>query len=116
MQWLLLLVLAVLSGLGDSHGFLYASKIWKNDTLNVLALLKSISGFAFGIGIYFYMIRLMQQLKIYSTEIQTIVWFTATIIIVAIVSGDFFKWKLIDKSIAVVVFLGLTWLIVRVGK
>jgi hypothetical protein len=50
-----------------------------------------------------------------ATEAQTLVWFAATIIGVAILSGQFLRWQLLDQSIAVVVLAGIAWLLARTG-
>lgn len=116
MNWFLLVFFGIISGLGDSQGFFYASKVWQNNTFHLDALIKSYLGFAFGIGVYIFMIRIMNNLNIHSAEIQTIFWFCATLIILAVLNGEFLRWKFVDQSVAVAVVIGLCWLLVRVGK
>ena len=44
--WLIIIVITVLSGIGDSQGFVHAAKIWVNDKLDWSELGKSALGFA----------------------------------------------------------------------
>ena len=112
---LLVAGVTILSGLGDSMGFIHAAKIWRNGELVWEELLKSAFGFCFGIAMYWIVIRFLQQLGIVSAETQTIFWFGATIIGVAIISRKFFVWETLDQVVAVFVFLGIGWLLFRTG-
>lgn len=112
---LLVIALTIASGFGDSRGFLHASLIWQNGHFVPLELLKSAVGFACGISIYWITLRFAQDFGIVSAEIQTLAWFTVTIIGVALANGEFFAWQSIDKVVAVVVFSGIAWLLFRTG-
>lgn len=50
-----------------------------------------------------------------SPEMQTLLWFTMTIIGVAIVSGQFVDWQRVDQAVAVAILIGLGWLLFRTG-
>lgn len=112
---LLIIGIAVLSGLGDALGFVHAARIWREGRLVWEELGKSASGFAFGITMYWIAIRYLQQVGVASAEIQTISWFGVTIIGVALISRKFFIWQTIDQAIAILVFLGIGWLLLRTG-
>jgi hypothetical protein len=45
--------------------------------------------------------------------LQTVGWFAVTIVGVAVVSGDIARWSLVNKVIAVVVVVGVGWLLVN---
>ncbi len=109
----LLIVLTLISGLADAQGFVHASNIWLNGKLIWPEVIKSASGFGLGIVSYWICIRFLQDFRIISPEIQTIGWFTATIIGVAIFSGKFFHWQIVNQIVGIAVLLGVVWLLVR---
>jgi len=113
---LLILGITVLSGLGDSQGFLHAARIWRDDQLVWNELAKSALGFTFGIVLYWIAIRFLQQFGIFSAETQTILWFGITLLGVAIFSGKFFRWSRTDQIVAVAVLAGIGWLLLRTGE
>lgn len=113
---LLVLVLIVLSGFGDSLGFVYAAKIWQQDALSWLDLLRAALGWAFGISSYVISLRYMARLGVTSAEIQTMLWFATTIIGVVLFSGRFFSWPRLEQAVAVLVLAGLGWLLARTGE
>jgi hypothetical protein len=112
---LLILVLLALSGVADSLGFFYASKIWQSGLLSWAYLAKSALGWAVGISLYIVALRPMSTVGVTSAEMQTAVWFAMTIIGVVVFSGRFFTWPWLDQTIAVLVVVALGWLLVRTG-
>lgn len=112
---LLILVLLALSGLADSLGFFYASKIWQSGLLSWVNLAKSALGWTVGISLYIVALRPMSTAGVTSAEIQTAVWFGMTIIGVVVFSGRFFTWQWLEQTIAVLVVVALGWLLVRTG-
>lgn len=111
----LIIILTILSGIGDSQGFLHSSLVWKNAKFIWGEAGKSILGFGIGILFYWFAIKYMQQVGIISAEMQTISWFAVTIIGVAIVSGKFIDWSAADKAISVGVLIGIGLLLFRTG-
>jgi hypothetical protein len=59
-------------------------------------------------------LKYMRALGVHSATIQTSLWFLATIVGLALVSGEFRKWQRVDQAVAIVVAAGLSWLVVRV--
>ena len=57
--------------------------------------------------------RRLNAVGITSPEIQTVTWFGVTLIGVALVSGSFLKWTLLDQTVAVAVLFGIGWLMFR---
>lgn len=112
---LIVFVLIVLSGFADSLGFVYAAKIWQKDVLSWANLGKCALGWGIGITLYIISLRFMARLGVTSAEIQTAVWFAMTIIGVVIFSGRFFSWPRLEQIVAVLVLVGLGWLLVRTG-
>jgi hypothetical protein len=111
----LILVLTLISGFGDAQGFVHASRLWQGGRLVWPELAKSAAGFGVGIVTFWLSVRYMTQAGVVSTEIQAALWFSMAIIGVAIASGRFLQWQRSDQVVAVVVLLGLGWLVFRTG-
>ncbi len=110
----LVFFLTILSGYFDSRGFLHASDMWNNGQVVWPELLKSAAGFGIGILLYWLVIRYLPKLGIAaSTEIQTLGWFSVTMIGIAMSSGEFIKWNLPEKAVAAFLLVGLGWLMFR---
>jgi hypothetical protein len=112
---LLIALLTIITGIADSQGFIHSSFVWKKGRFIWEEAGKAI--FAFGIGILFYWlsIKYMQQVGIKSAEIQTTIWFAATIIGVALVSGKLVHWNLFDQILSGLILFGIGFLIFRTG-
>jgi NhaP-type Na+/H+ or K+/H+ antiporter len=107
------LALCCVSGLADAQGFVHASRMWRADRFVWLELGRSATGFCVGIGFYWLSVRFMQRVGIGAPEVQTMIWFAATIIGVATASGRFGRWPVADQLVAGAVVLGLGWLLAR---
>jgi hypothetical protein len=112
---IIIIVISVLSGLADSQGFIHASKIWANNKLVWNEVGKSALGFAIGITLYWIVLKYMNAAGIVAPEIQTLIWFSITILGVAVISRSFFRWQTIDQLVGVAVLAGVAWLMVRTG-
>lgn len=112
---ILLIVLTLISGLADAQGFVHASNIWQGGKLIGPEVFKSAFGFAGGIATYWLCIRFLQDIRIVSPEMQTLGWFTATIIGIALFSGKFLQWHTIDQIVGIAVLCGVAWLLFRTG-
>lgn len=112
----IVILLTLLSGFADSQGFIHASRIWQDDGLVWAEVGKSATGFFVGITSFWLVLRYMIRLGIVSAEMQTIGWFTITIIGVALFSGEIFRWQTIDKIVAFLVVLGVAWLLLHTGE
>jgi hypothetical protein len=112
---LLILLLTLISGFGDAQGFVHASRVWQADRLIWPELTKSAAGFAVGILSFWLSVRYMGQLGVISPEIQATLWFTTAIIGVALASGRFRQWPRLDQLVALLVLLGLGYLVFRTG-
>lgn len=112
-SYAIIIVLTILSGIADAQGFLHAARIWQNGNLVWDELGRSILGFVMGIVLYWIVLRNMNAVGITSPEIQTVTWFGVTIIGVALVSGSFLKWTVLDQAIDVFVLFGIGWLMFR---
>ncbi len=110
---MLIIGITVLSGLGDSQGFIHAAKMWQGGRLVLSEFGKSALGFGIGIGSYWLAVKYLKELGVLSPEIQTLIWFAITLVGVAFISGKFLRWQIIDQLIAFAVLLGIGWLLFR---
>jgi hypothetical protein len=110
---LLVVGISIVSGLGDSQGFIHAARVWQGGSLVPSELAKSALGFGIGIGGYWVSVKYLQALGMLAPEAQTLVWFSVTLLGVALVSGRFLRWQTLDQVVGLVVLLGLGWLLFR---
>ncbi|MEP6987767.1 MAG: hypothetical protein ABI970_19360, partial [Chloroflexota bacterium] len=96
-SYAVIVILTILSGIGDAQGFLHAARMWQSGKLIWVEMGLSALGFAIGIALYWLALRSMNTVGITSPEIQTVTWFAVTLISVALVSGSFLKWTLLDQ-------------------
>jgi hypothetical protein len=113
--FLLVLGLTLLSGMFDSQGFVHAARIWQGRQLVWTELGLSALGWAVGIGFYWMALRYMAELRIVSAEAQAVIWFGVTLVGVAITSGQFFKWPMLEQIVALAILAGIGWLMFRTG-
>lgn len=106
----------VLSGVGDAWGFVHAGKVWNGGEFHWLTALKSAAGFQFGVLMYWFALRHLQASGVVAVEVQTLFWFGATIIGVALLGGQFLRWPLADQLAACAVLLGIGWLMFRTAQ
>lgn len=102
-----------LSGASESQGYVYAANIWQNGNLIGSEIAKSGLGFGGSIIAYWLSLKYLTKFGILSPEFQTMIWFSVTIVGVAVVSGRFFDWQTVDQLIACFVLAGIVWLLVR---
>lgn len=112
---LLLVVLTVLSGFFDSQGFIHSAKIWSGGRILWNEVLFSSIGYGLGILLYWITIRFLNILGITSPEVQTAGWFVVTILGVAIFSGNFLKWQLMDQVVGLIAIICVIWVMIRTG-
>jgi uncharacterized membrane protein len=110
-----LIVLTLCSGMFDAQGFIYASKMWKDGALVKVAAGKSILFFFVGMTLYLFSLRFQQQVSVISPELQSLFWFSVTLVGVAIINGKFMQWSNLDRVIALIILCGIGWLLVRTG-
>jgi hypothetical protein len=105
------LLLTVLSGVMDARGFVYAGRAWPGGTLDWTAVGQSLLAFFAGISLYIGAVRFMQSMGLNAVALQSGIWFVATAIGIAALDGSVLQWTRSQQAVAVVVMLGLAWLI-----
>jgi hypothetical protein len=111
----LLICITLISGIGDSQGFVHAARMWQDCKMVWVEFGRSALGFAVGIGAYWVAGKYLSEFGVLSAETQTLIWFGITILGVAFASGKFLRWQTIDQIVAVVVLLGIGWLLFHTG-
>jgi hypothetical protein len=107
------LCLTVLSGLADGYGFSEASRIWREGSPSVFAIVRSGIGYALGIILYWLALRFVNAAGVTSASVQTLSWFVITIIGVAVLSGDFKEWDVGAYMLAVVAIAAVAGLLIK---
>jgi hypothetical protein len=115
MDILILLAATVVCGAADALGFVHATRVWQGGQFVWREALLSASGFQVGVVMYWIALRTLGAWGVLATEAQTLVWFAATIIGVALLSGQFLRWQAIDQGVAIAVLIGTGWLLARTG-
>ncbi len=106
-------LLTVACGIGDALGFIHAGKVWQAGRFDWSHALKSAAGFQLGVVTYWIVVRLLAGHGVVAVEVQTLFWFAATIVGVALLSGQVLRWPLIDQAVASCVLAGVGWLMYR---
>ena len=112
---LFIIGITLVSGVGDSQGFIDAAKMWRNGDLILSEPGKSALGFSVGIGSYWLAAKYLTEFGVLAPETQTLIWFGATMAGIAFISGKFLQSETVDQIMAVVILLGIAWLLFRAG-
>jgi hypothetical protein len=103
----------LLSGLGDALGFIHAGRVWQEGRFVWSEAAQSAAGFQFGVAMYWVALHFLAARGVIAVEMQTIFWFGATLIGIAILSREFLRWPASDQAVAFAVLAGIGWLLVR---
>ena len=103
----------IAAGVLDSLAFSYSASIWQGGKLVWSQLSRAAVAFALGITMYWGAIRYLGEAGVVHPEIQTLLWFTVTIVGVTVIGGRFIHWPITDQLIATNVLVSLGWLITR---
>lgn len=109
----IIIVLTLLSGIGDANGFSHAANMWNKGRIVFPEFVQSILGFSFGIGTYMISVKYFQRFGVVSPEMQTIGWIVVTTIGVAIIGGKFPHWQIFDQILSIAIIVGLCILVLR---
>jgi len=110
-NYLVVGVLTILSGLLDARGFLYASKAWPEGQLDLKMALASLASFAGGVSAYIVAIKFMQNAGILGVALQSGIWFVVTAVGIAAMDATLLQWTRTQQVVGIVVAVALGWLI-----
>ena len=74
---------------------------------------KSACGFEIGVAMSWLAVRFLSARGVHAVETQTLFWFGATIVGIALLSRQFLTWHVTEQLVALVVLRGIGWLLVR---
>jgi hypothetical protein len=109
---LLVFGLTLLSGVLDARGFVYASRAWPDGVLDLRWAVSAVVAFVGGLSCYVVAVRYMQGFGLQGVALQSALWFIVTGVGVAVMDGSILGWSRTQQGVAVLVALGLGWLIV----
>ena len=115
-KYVLLVVLTVASAFGDSRGFIYSYRAWNNPTVNWTDIWLALVGYGFGIATWLIAVKYLREVGGLGVSTQAIAWFLLTILRVAIASGDFMRWSIVDKSLSIVCLASFALLVYRTSN
>jgi len=104
-------LLTIASGFLDARGFLYASRAWPEDQLDLKMALASLAAFAGGVSAYIVAIKFMQNAGIQGVALQSGIWFVVTAIGIAAMDGSLLHWTRTQQVVGLAVAIALGWLI-----
>ncbi len=110
---LLITGFTVAAGALDALAFTYSAEMWQGGKLVWRQASKAALTFALGITMYWIAVRYLGEAGILMPELQTLIWFTVTIVGVTVLGGRFFHWPVLDQIVAANVLISLGWLIAR---
>ncbi|WP_188749293.1 hypothetical protein [Marinobacterium zhoushanense] len=102
------LILLLSSAWFDAKGFHYATQAWHPGgqvawKQGVLSLLF----FVVGVSIYLLSVRFLTLAGVSSSTVQTLLWFMATILGVALLSGEIQRWSALQYAALAATIVGL---------
>ncbi|MFL6088717.1 MAG: hypothetical protein ACJ71Z_01080 [Aeromicrobium sp.] len=109
------IVLTLGSGLLDALGFVHASRVWRDDHLVMSEAARTFAYFLAGVGAYVFVVRYLDRLGFTAPELQTLMWFTVTVLGVAVIERSLGDWATIDRFVAAIALLSVGWLVARHG-
>ena len=107
----MLVILTTISIFGDSWGFIWSDRAWTRNTVNWRAVGYSFLSYVVGVVAWIFIIKYIKQVGNVAIEIQTAGWFLLTMIGVSVVAGDFMRWSMLDKMLAIITLVIFTILI-----
>lgn len=97
----------------EARGYVLSFDAFRNGTHPAL-LLQAFAWYALGIWIDYAALFVLRQSSLYVPELLSMLFMSATLIGIALLSGQFFTWRTSDQAVAVLVAFGLVWLAYRV--
>ena len=108
--------LTLASALVDSQAIVAASRAWHEGRLVLSAAGASAAWFFVGFFVYIAAMRFLAASGLTEATLQVLCWFGATILGVALVSGDLFRWPAPRVVAASVAVLALAYVLIDGSK
>lgn len=110
------IVITITAALVEARGYVLSFAAFSNGNVNIWQLGVSLLWYILGILIDYIALYTLSQSKIFIPELLSTIFMLSTIVGIALLSGQFFQWQLIDKIVAVLVAMGLVWLAYHVDN
>jgi hypothetical protein len=110
-NYLVVGLLTIASGLLDARGFIYAERAWPAGQFDLRMALASLAAFAGGVSAYIVAIKFMQNAGIHGVALQSGIWFVVTAFGIAAMDGTLMQWTRTQQVVGVAVAVALGWLI-----
>jgi hypothetical protein len=108
--------LTLASALVDSQAIVAASRVWKDERLDLTQLGISAIWFFIGFFVYLAALRFLTASGMTDATLQLLCWFGATIVGVALTSGEVFRWPGPRILVAAVAVLALAYVLIDGSK
>ena len=113
LPYLSILVLTIVVGYCDAQGLAFASKSWRNSTFIPHVALVSLCYFLVAIFTHIYSIKMMQELGIASSVLQSLIWLVSVSVVVTVATGGAVDWSWRERIAAANAIISIGWLISR---
>lgn len=104
--------LTLASALVDSQAIVAASRVWQEGRLVLSEVGTSAAWFFVGFFVYLAALRFLAASGLTDATLQLLCWFGATIVGVALVSGEVFRWPAPRILVAIVAVLALGYVLI----
>jgi hypothetical protein len=119
MTWLLIggaLIVTLIAAMIEAYGYTYSFQAFKEPgQVHYHLLGLSFGIYAVGIIVDYCSLYILSKTHLFIPELLAMIFMVTTIVGIAILSGQFLTWKLIDQLVAGAVVAGLAWLTYSVG-
>jgi hypothetical protein len=116
LKYVLLVSLTVASAFGDSRGFIWSYQAWAKPSVDWRYIGLALLGYGFGIATWLFAVKYLRQVGGLGVSSQATAWFLLTIIGVAVATGEFVRWPLLDKSLAILCIGSFAVLVYRTSS
>ncbi len=112
MLFLFAIAITIIASAIESFAFMYSFEAIKQGVA-VRLLVTSLGLYIVGILVDYFALYVMSKSGTFAPELLAMIFMTSVIIGIALISGNFFTWKLVDQIVAVAVVVGIAWLSFR---
>ncbi|MEV8379025.1 hypothetical protein AB0P21_40175 [Kribbella sp. NPDC056861] len=113
MTYFLIIVLTLAGAWADARGFTYAGQVWVDDRMAWPPLGAALVAYAAGLICYVAALRFLARVADVGVGLQAAGWYVATMVGLALITGDAGTWSWTDRLLALASITTLTALIAR---
>lgn len=109
------IVITLLAAFVEAHAYNYSFDAFKQGNIQWMLLALSFGVYSIGILIDYVSLYVLSKTSIFIPELLAAIFMVATLVGIALLSGQFLTWKTSDQIVAGLIVAGLGWLAFRVG-